>query len=94
MPKSVLRYELDKVRYLNLESYLILVFFPNNETHLKKEEKGKWYKFLHGIWRVCEILIFFIFKILLMLMECSILLMGKTVEMARGWGVTFMPASR
>ena len=50
MPKPVLRYELDKVRYLNLESYyLILVFFPNNETHLKKEEKGQCYEFLHGI---------------------------------------------
>ena len=33
MPKSVLRYLLDKVRYFGLETYLLpVLFFPNEEA--------------------------------------------------------------
>ena len=48
MPKSVLRYELDKVRYLDLESYLIPVLFSQIkrlmveiELNLKTIESGQ-----------------------------------------------------
>ena len=51
MPKSVLRYEMNKVRYLHLESYLIRLVLPNKEPdgrdRVKFKDNRKWSKKSH-----------------------------------------------
>ena len=56
-------------------------------THSEEEEKSQCFELLHGIWRVCKIQVFFIFKILPMLTKYRILLLGNAVEMAGGWHI-------